>query len=739
MAIGRTVAIVSPVGGSHRVPVPMPARHGARAGVRPGPARGRKVKLMTKRRDEETQQGEGGILELGRREMLKLTAAGGAAVAAAASAITAAAPAPAQAQTACTGLNANEAFPVSPLILRPFTDPLPVPRALAPIPAATVATWASKPGGAPGAQDCDGGTHQAWPGQAGTFAADLPQPLIYQIKLQVAAHQFSSSPVRTMVPFRNTTGRTVPAGTVVAQLPKSTIYGFNGQFPGPMINAMYGQPNCVRFENHLDENPLNLDRGDFGAPDWSFLTHLHNAHTAPECDGNPHHKPQSYAPGGWVDNLYLNKPAGGDEAEKQSFFWYHDHRMDHTGANVYKGMAGIYPIYDPVLDPGDETQGLRLPGVKTQRADGAFDVDYDLPIVLYDLALDDGAVAHQDFHNGCGEAHPEQWGKAYFRHFPNHGFVGDIFTVNGVAYPTLTVKRRKYRLRFLTAAISRQFDLMFMRSAAGPKSAQSLGYGGTELQGQWRIEDGVQCMDFVQIASGGGLLPNAIRRGNVENWPAMRHEVVVDFTRWLDGTPTKKGDVLYLTNVGKMPDGRQLSNSVRLGLDKKYKIPLLKIVIGDDAPDQSVMPADGAPLRAQPVLPDPAGLPTRTFELQRGGFGGEIQWLINGHPFDPAVPLATVTQGQPEVWIIKNGGGGWTHPMHLHMEEHHILQRDGKPATSVPGHQDDTGKDDVIALDGSETVMLVRNFRSFTGRYVAHCHNLAHEDHAMMFGWVLAK
>ena len=72
-------------------------------------------------------------------------------------------------------------------------------------------------------------------------------------------------------------------------LPPSTIYGFNGTFPGPRINAEYGKPVIVRFENHLDENPLNLDRQDFGAPDWSFLTHLHNGHTAPESDGQPHY------------------------------------------------------------------------------------------------------------------------------------------------------------------------------------------------------------------------------------------------------------------------------------------------------------------------------------------------------------------------------------------------------------------------------------------------------------------
>ncbi|HET9555234.1 MAG TPA: multicopper oxidase domain-containing protein, partial [Anaeromyxobacteraceae bacterium] len=499
--------------------------------------------------------------EISRRDLLKITAASGAAAAIAGVAGTAQADGGTSGGTTtggtCTGLQAIEAFPTSPLILNPFTDPMPVPRAAKPIPDSEVATWSNQPGPEAGKQDCDGNTHQLWPGQAGSCVESYPHPKYYQNKLQVAPHSFTSSPVRTLVPYKDVNGNVVPAGTVVPKLPDSTIYGFNGTFPGPMINAEYGKPCCVRFENHLDENPLNLDRGDFGAPDWKFLTHLHNAHTACESDGNPHHKAQAYGPGGWVDNLYLNYPAGGDDAEKQSFFWYHDHRMDHTGANVYKGMVGLYPIYDPVLDSGDETKGLRLPGVRTDHADGSFDVDYDIPIVFYDCRLDDGATPHQDFHNGCGEFHPENWGKTFFRHFPNHGFVGDIFTVNGKAYPVLEVKRRKYRLRFLTAAVSRQFELQFMTSAAGPKSAVSLGYSGDELEGQWRIEDGQQCMNFAQIASGGGLLPSPIMRDSIENWPAMRHEIVVDFTKYLDGTPTKKGDVIYLTDICKMPDGRE--------------------------------------------------------------------------------------------------------------------------------------------------------------------------------------
>ena len=692
-----------------------------------------------------------GLTSLSRRDVLKIGAATGAA---AAVGVVTGRPSRAEAQTVgtCTGLGAIEAFPTSPLILEPFRDALPVLSAQAPIPSSEVATWANKPGSGVGQQDSYGATHQLWPGQAGTPVESYPQPLIYKNTLEVGKKSFTSSPVRTLVGYTDPKGNVIPAGTVVSKLPDSCIYGFNGKFPGSLINVEYGKPALVRFQNLLDKNPYNLDRQDFGAPDWAFLTHLHNGHTAPESDGNPHHRPEAYQPGGWVDNMYLQYPAGGEEVHKQSFLWFHDHRMDHTGANVYKGMVGIMPFYDPVLDPGDESAGLKLPGVRVNKAgqpvgptgydpDGSFNVMYDIPLAFYDCRLEDGATPHQDYHNGCGEFHPEWWGKTFFRHFPNHGFVGDIFTTNCTAYPYMEVKRRKYRFRFLTASISRCYEFMLMSSKGGPKSSLSLGYTGDELQGQYRIPDGQQCMKFLQIGTS-GLLPKPLLRDSFENWPAMRHEMVVDFTRYMDGTPTKKGDVIYLTNIMKMADGRKPSTGTRFGLDPNYKIPMVKFIIGDDAPDNS--DAEWSPnnfnpnkqLRAQMPIPSNwQTLPQRKFELQRGGFGGEIQWLINGHPFDPTVPLASVKRGAAEVWIIRNGGGGWTHPMHLHQEEHMVIQRNGKPATTWPGHQDDTAKDDVIALDPSEEVWVYRNFRTFVGNYVAHCHNLAHEDHAMMFGW----
>ena len=41
----------------------------------------------------------------------------------------------------------------------------------------------------------------------------------------------------------------------------------------------------------------------------------------------------------------------------------------------------------------------------------------------------------------------------------------------------------------------------------------------------------------------------------------------------------------------KMPNGRMWSNSSRFAPDPAYKVPVLKFVIGDDAPDDSQIPS----------------------------------------------------------------------------------------------------------------------------------------------------
>ena len=226
--------------------------------------------------------------------------------------------------TGC-GIKEFQPYVTSPFIVTPFIDQLPIPRALAPgyRPVAEEAPWTCRwsrylvsPDNPTGAgvsvpdcgesrQDAYGhcyvgdtiknyegksqtvamehyGTHQIWPKpNSGPNAANFNRlinwpaegvdPILYHIRLQFRTHRFTTSKVK---PIDNG-GKFVPIppGAPVqldangqTTLPDSAIYGFNGTFPGPMINAEYGKPVLVRFENDLDDNPLNLDRQDFGAP-----------------------------------------------------------------------------------------------------------------------------------------------------------------------------------------------------------------------------------------------------------------------------------------------------------------------------------------------------------------------------------------------------------------------------------------------------------------------------------------
>jgi FtsP/CotA-like multicopper oxidase with cupredoxin domain len=134
-------------------------------------------------------------------------------------------------------------------------------------------------------------------------------------------------------------------------------------------------------------------------------------------------------------------------------------------------------------------------------------------------------------------------------------------------------------------------------------------------------------------------------------------------------------------------------------------------------------------------LPDTTATPriTRTFKFDR--LNG--QWSINGQFMDCNQFRFTVQQNSVERWLLTNLTGDWTHPVHIHLEEHQILTRNRSPITpgnllSAPG---DLGRKDVTQLHPNERVELFFRFRDWLGKYPIHCHNVVHEDHAMMALW----
>jgi FtsP/CotA-like multicopper oxidase with cupredoxin domain len=142
------------------------------------------------------------------------------------------------------------------------------------------------------------------------------------------------------------------------------------------------------------------------------------------------------------------------------------------------------------------------------------------------------------------------------------------------------------------------------------------------------------------------------------------------------------------------------------------------------------------------ALPDPdfgallaraAKAKTRTWRFERSNGA----WAVNGKLFDENVVSAAIPQESEEVWIIQNPGGDWRHPVHIHFEEHRVLSRNGVQVT--PNAQFNASADysrkDVIELNTNEEVRIFMRFRDMKGRYVMHCHNVVHEDHAMMVRW----
>jgi FtsP/CotA-like multicopper oxidase with cupredoxin domain len=88
--------------------------------------------------------------------------------------------------------------------------------------------------------------------------------------------------------------------------------------------------------------------------------------------------------------------------------------------------------------------------------------------------------------------------------------------------------------------------------------------------------------------------------------------------------------------------------------------------------------------------------------------------------------------GDVQVWEIKNSSGGWFHPVHIHLVDFKILDRNGKAPYAF-----EQGPKDVAYIGENETVRAIMRFGSpndtdVTGRYMIHCHNLPHEDHDMM-------
>lgn len=533
------------------------------------------------------------------------------------------------------------------------------------------------------------------------------------------------------------------------------LWTFDGTFPPKLLMARYGTPLLFRHYNAL---PIS-DAANRGFGRHTITTHEHNGHNPAESDG---YAGAYFFPGQYFDYRWPMILAGhdsintgatdpragapdgnggirkirGDWRETMSTHWFHDHMIDFTAQNVYKGNAAMMNYYSAIdrgREPATEAEAKGLPdkpgygchyanpnNVNLCLPSGSGldwgNRDYDVNLMVADKAWDAS-------------------GQLAFNVFNTDGFLGDVPTVNFQYAPYLDVRARRYRFRILNGSVSRYFKIALVDAAGNP-------------------------VPFYMVANDGNIMEHAVRFPNPqapESLPeqaiAERYDIVVDFSAF------NPGDRLYFVNLLEHDDGK----------GPKEDIPLREVISGeyseDGCPDdcdpmvgkfmelrvhaysgvdRSMNPADYVEGKKK-MIPLPgftaqelANAKERTFEFGRGS--DDQPWTIktdDGIDFTARLDRVSAAPDveSVEIWHIVNGGGGWAHPVHVHFEEAQILQRDDR----APPPWEKGARKDIFRIgdhpDSSDSVTIAIRVRDFIGTYVEHCHNTQHEDHAMLLRW----
>ncbi|MCU4744134.1 multicopper oxidase [Natronoglomus mannanivorans] len=494
-----------------------------------------------------------------------------------------------------------------------------------------------------------------------------------------------------------------------SDLPPTTVWGFDGQFPGPTIEAEQGEPIYVRWTNDLpDDHLLPVDttvHGDtipYDIDGVRTVTHLHGGNIESESDGKAK---------GWFTRDFQET---GPAFEKKDYYyvndqppatlWYHDHAIGITRLNVYAGLAGFY------LLRSERERELGLP-----------DGEYEIPLVVQDRSFDeDGSLFYPSAvseDRGGDESYPET------SIVPE--FYGDVPVVNGKAWPRLSVEPRTYRFRILNGSNCRYYDLELLEY--------------DEASG----ETGDDGPSFVQVGNDGGLLAEPVGLdGRLEIGPGKRADLVVDFSDFA-------GETLLLHN-----DAPSMYRG-RAGGEETKPLPevmLVDVADSNDAEDDGRIPDE---LTEVPEIPTDAVDTHRHLVLTATSDEyGRMKHLLGTRDQPGGYSLEDPVTEEPElgtteVWSIANNTG-MSHPIHLHLVHFQVLGRqsvadydsetDGvDPDALEPPEPYDLGWNDVVSVDPGEVVHVIVHFGEYeglfndqTGTYMWHCHMVEHEDYDMM-------
>lgn len=545
---------------------------------------------------------------------------------------------------------------------------------------------------------------------------------------------------------------------------KESLWTFDGTFPPKLLMAKYNDSHILRHYNLLPIKPDN-NRG-FGL--HTISTHEHNgAHNgisdgftqsfffpgeyydylyAMTLAGYTHKNkeainPKAATPMDWErdenNNILLdennnpipepNKNIPGDWKETMSTHWFHDHMLDFTAQNVYKGNAAMMNYYS-ALDRGNEEiedgVNLRFPS-GTALSWG--NRDYDVNLIVLDKAWDNE-------------------GQLWFNPFNTDGFLGDRMLVNWLLEPFFEVRARRYRFRILNAGVSRFIKLALVKKFNDSTSGSILGPLDSNIS--------YEPVPFWLIANCGNLMMHSVKFDGTNGTTkgilpvqaiAERFDIIVDFSDF------QEGDKLYLINVLEHLNGKKPNKEVSLHdiLNDNYNgdpcvMKFLEFRVKSySGTDKSLHPSiyEVGKRMMIPIEPltemDILNAKQRNFNFVNK-LGTTDEWAIEtdgGQDFkmDPRRLSAKPTSNSTELWTIRNGAPTWAHNVHIHYTEGKILLRNDQ----LPPIWEQFARKDVYrvggGVDSSENLVVALTFNDvIADNYMMHCHNTQHEDHAML-------
>ncbi|WP_018557835.1 MULTISPECIES: multicopper oxidase domain-containing protein [unclassified Streptomyces] len=292
----------------------------------------------------------------------------------------------------------------------------------------------------------------------------------------------------------------------------------------------------------------------------------------------------------------------------------------------------------------------------------------DIPLLLADRAFAENGALMYP----ASDPGMRKPGVVHAHHF---GVMGDVILVNGAPWPVHRVRRQRYRLRFLNGCNVRDFRLELDPPPPGGKG-------------------------LLQIGSDGGLLGSPLPHDSLRIAPAERFDVIVDFARYRPGTKVR-----LINRFGSGSTAQVMRFDVSPSSRKPH--------------DDTHIPRRLSRYPATVLDPSKA-VAHRTFAFRHSRDG----WTINNFPYKPGRSLADVRLGKVEIWKFTSV---FFHSVHVHLDAFRVLSRNGKKPGAF-----DAGWKDTVATGPGETVEVAVRFTDYTGKFMIHCHNLEHEDMAMM-------